>query len=149
MCLWFLPAVLESCGRLVGRISAKFRVNPSSWDRVMNKKRVHKGGAFIYAQNLILVNLILVNFFSCFVITRNRSDIYGRNLVEIDPTSLPQLSKQLRDQKNRQKTEKIEIQNFEKIREKLVYQGTCPANLSSEMRKSLKKITNLRPNPTS
>ena len=34
--------------------------------------------------------------------------------MEIDPTSLPHLSKQLRDQKNRQKTEQIEIQNFKK-----------------------------------
>ncbi len=68
----------------------------------------------IYAQNLILVNLILVNFFCFFVITRNHSDVYGRNLVEIDPTSLPQLSIQLRDQKNSKNTEKTEIQNFEK-----------------------------------
>ena len=30
---------LESCGRLVGAISTKFRPNPSSWDRVMTKKR--------------------------------------------------------------------------------------------------------------
>ena len=67
-----------------------------------------------YAQNLILVNLILVNLFSFLVITRNHSYIYGRNLVEIDPTSLPQLSKQLRDQNNSQNTEKIEIQNFKK-----------------------------------
>ena len=58
-----------------------------------------------YAQNLILVNSILVNFFRCLVITRNHTGIYGRNLVEIDPTSLPHLSKQLRDLKNRQKRE--------------------------------------------
>ena len=31
---------------------------------------------------------------SLFVITRNQSDIYGRNLVEMDPTSLPHLSAQ-------------------------------------------------------
>ena len=35
--------------------------------------------------------------------------------MEIDPTSLPHLSKQLRDQKNNQKPEKIEIQNFKKF----------------------------------
>ena len=66
-----------------------------------------------YAQTLILVNLILVNIFSFLVITRNRSDVYGRNLVEIDPTSLPQLSKQLRDQKNSQK-QKNSISKFRK-----------------------------------
>ena len=66
-----------------------------------------------YAQNWRLVNLILVNFFSVFfVITRDQSDVYGRNLVEIDPTSLPQLSKQLRDQNSSQKSEKHEIQRF-------------------------------------
>ena len=77
--------------------------------------KIAKHPNFSYAQNLILVNLILVNFFSFLVIARNHSDIYGRNLVEIDPTSLPQLSIQLRDQKNSKKTEKTEIQNFENI----------------------------------
>ena len=48
------------------------------------------------------------------VITRNQSDVYGRNLVEIDPTSLPQLSKQLRDLNHSQKHEKHDIQNFKK-----------------------------------
>ena len=49
------------------------------------------------------------------VITRNQSDAYGRNLVEIDPTSLPHLSKQLRDLDNSQKHEKHEIQNLRKM----------------------------------
>ena len=31
---------------------------------------------------------------------------FGRNLVEIDPRSLPELSKQLGDQNNKQKTKK-------------------------------------------
>ena len=48
------------------------------------------------------------------VITRNHEDVYGPDLVEIDPRSLPQLSKQLRDQNNSQKPEKTELQNFEK-----------------------------------
>ena len=34
--------------------------------------------------------------------------------MEIDPTSLPQLSKQLRDLNNNQKPGKNEIQNFKK-----------------------------------
>ena len=51
----------------------------------------------------------------CFlVITRNPEDVYGRKLVEMNPTGLPRLSKQLRDQNNSQKTEKTEIQNFKK-----------------------------------
>ena len=65
-----------------------------------------------YAHIEVLVIFLLVNFFSFLVIARNRSDVYGRNLVEIDPTSLPQLSIQLRDQKNIKKTEQTEIQNF-------------------------------------
>ena len=40
---------------------------------------------------------------------------YGRNLVEIDPTSLPHLSTQLRDLNNNKQIEKTEIQNFEKL----------------------------------
>ena len=55
------------------------------------------------------------------VITRSHEDVYGRNLVEIDPTSLPQLSKQLRDQKDSQKPEKNGIQNL-----KISIQKTSP-----------------------
>ena len=40
------------------------------------------------------------------VITRNHELGFGRKVVEMDRTSLPQLSKQLRDRKNSQKTEK-------------------------------------------
>ena len=50
----------------------------------------------LYAQNLILVNLILVNF--VFLgITRHRGSYEGRHLVEMNPTSLPELSKPSRD----------------------------------------------------
>ena len=45
-----------------------------------------------YAHIEVLVTSLLVKHFSFLVIARNRSDVYGRNLVEIDPTSLPQLS---------------------------------------------------------
>ena len=54
----------------------------------------------------VLVTFLLVKFFSFLVIARNHSDIYGRNLGEIDPTSLPQLSIQLRDQKTARKLKK-------------------------------------------
>ena len=40
---------------------------------------------------------------------------FGRNLVEIDPRSLPDLFKQLRDQNDRKKHKKNEIQNLEQI----------------------------------
>ena len=43
-CFWLLcwsPSCLESCGRLLGTISTKFRPNPSSWDRVMTKTTEH------------------------------------------------------------------------------------------------------------
>ena len=69
----------------------------------------------IYAHIEVLVTFLLVIFFGFLVITRSHEDVYGRNLVEIDPTSLPQLSKQLRDLKNSQKPEKNEIQNFKNI----------------------------------
>ena len=68
-----------------------------------------------YAQTLILVNLMLVKIFTQMVTTRKHEDVYGRNLVEMDPTSLPQLSSQLRDQTISQKHEKHEIQHFPKI----------------------------------
>ena len=64
-----------------------------------------------HGHTFILFN-VLEEF--CFlVITRNQSDVYGRNLVEIDPTSLPDLFKQLRDLNDSKKTEKNEIQNLE------------------------------------
>ena len=60
-------------------------------------------------RNVVFLKVSLTNpevFPGLFVITRNQSDVYGRNLVEIDPTSLRHLSKQLRDQSNSQKTRK-------------------------------------------
>ena len=50
--------------------------------------------------------------------------------MEIDPTSLPQLSKQLTDLKNMQKTEKSEIQNFKQI-EKSYFPRFRPIDISS------------------
>ena len=54
-------------------------------------------------------------FLNFLVIARNHSDVYGRHLMEIDPKSLPHLSKQLGDLKHRQKTETNETQNFKNI----------------------------------
>ena len=65
-------------------------------------------------KNQKIKNLIFPNF-SFFVITRNQSVVYGPDLVEIDPRSLPQLSKRLRDLNFSQKAEKTELQNLEKI----------------------------------
>ena len=62
-----------------------------------------------YARTLILVNCLLVNIFSFFVITRSHELGFGRNLVEIVPRSLPQLSKQLRDLNSIRKFKKLKI----------------------------------------
>ena len=67
-----------------------------------------------YAQILILVNLILVNKFSFLIITRHHELGFGRNLVEIHPTSLPDLPKQLRHLNNGQKTQILETICLEK-----------------------------------
>ena len=50
-----------------------------------------------YAQALILVNLILVNFFGFLVITRDHGSFEGRHSVDFFPTGLPDLSKPSRD----------------------------------------------------
>ena len=68
----------------------------------------------LYAHIKIVVAFLVVNFFGFLDIARTGSLGFGRHLVEIFPTSLPQLSKQLRDQNNSQKQWKNEIQNFEK-----------------------------------
>ena len=47
----------------------------------------------LYAQNLILITAILVNFFVFFVITRDHGSYDGRHYVETNPTDLPDLSK--------------------------------------------------------
>ena len=59
--------------------------------------------------------------------------------MEIDPTSLPQLSKQLRDQKNSQKTKNIDIKiskNVEKTPRVLAVERT-------KFWKALQKIAKL------
>ena len=52
-----------------------------------------------------VVTLIVVNFFSCFVITRPPALRIGRNLVQVDPMSLPELFQQLRTLYNSQEVE--------------------------------------------
>ena len=74
--------------------------------------------------------LVVVNFFGFLVIARTLSNVYGRNLVEIDPTSLPDLSKQLRDQNNNQKHKKHENQNVQKKIAKLKFKDSRHAQLS-------------------
>ena len=69
-----------------------------------------------YAQILILVNLILVKNFSFLIITRHHELGFGRNLVEIHPTSLPDLPKQLRHLNNSQKTKILETIFFRKTK---------------------------------
>ena len=49
------------------------------------------------------------------VITRSQDLGFVRNLVEMFPRGLPDLSKQLRDQNKRKKYKQNEIQNFEKL----------------------------------
>ena len=70
---------------------------------------------YFYAQTLILVNLMLVNICSFFVIVHSPVVGFGRNLVEIVPTSLPDLPKQLRAKITTKNKEKSEIQNFKKL----------------------------------
>ena len=58
----------------------------------------------VYAQTLILVNLIVVNFFGFLVIEKNPSERFWRKLGEILPTILPDLSKPKFLKSNRGKT---------------------------------------------
>ena len=67
-----------------------------------------------YAHIEVLVTFLLVNFFGFSVITRTPLLGFGRNLVEMNPTSPPDLSKQPRTLKNDEKTPKIEKENLRK-----------------------------------
>ena len=67
-----------------------------------------------YVQSLVLVTSLLVTNFSLLVITRSHEFGFARNLVEIHPTGLSDLSKQLRYLNRSQKTT-TEIQYFRKI----------------------------------
>ena len=58
----------------------------------------------IYAQTLIVVNLIVVNFFGFLVIEKNPSERFWRKLGEILPTVLPELSKPKLLKSNRGRT---------------------------------------------
>ena len=67
-----------------------------------------------YAQTLILVNFLLVNFFSFLIIARSHELRFGRNLVGIVPRSPPELFKPLRDLDNSQEVEKMNLHNVKK-----------------------------------
>ena len=70
--------VRETPGRNFHQVSSKSELGRPSYDR----KTKH---------------------FDFFVITRHHQDVYGRTFVDMNPTGLPHLSKQLRDQNNSQK----------------------------------------------
>ena len=59
---------------------------------------------------LIVVAFLVLNFCNVLIITRSHELGFARNLVEMNPTSPPELSKQLRDLRdlrNSQKTKQI------------------------------------------
>ena len=59
----------------------------------------------------MVVTLLVVNFFGLGVITRSQELGFGRNLVEMNPSTFPDLSKQPRALENDQKTKKNEKEN--------------------------------------
>ena len=66
-----------------------------------------------YAQTLILVTFLLVHsFFGIPVITRDHGSFEGRHLVEMNPTSLPELSKPSRDLLELRKTKILETKIY-------------------------------------
>ena len=68
---------------------------------------------YYYAQTLILVTCLLVNCFLGFsVISRDHGSFEGRHLVEMNPTSLPELSKPSRDLLELRKAKFVEAKIF-------------------------------------
>ena len=65
-----------------------------------------------YAQTLIVVALIVVNFFGFSVITRDHGGFEGCHLVEMNPTGLPELSKPSTDLLELRKTKILETKIF-------------------------------------
>ena len=66
----------------------------------------------LYARIEIVVASLVVTFSGFSVITRTPLLGFGRNLVEMNPTSPPDLSKQPRDLVDKQEIEKHEFENF-------------------------------------
>ena len=62
-----------------------------------------------YAQTSIVVAFLVFNIFSCWIITRSHEFGFGRNLVEILPTGLPELFLQPRDLDTSQEVENMKF----------------------------------------
>ncbi len=73
----------------------------------------------IYAQNVILVSFILVNFFSFLLIARDYGSYEGRHWVEMNPTDLLDLSKPTFLKSNRGKHQNLEVNIFALTRKNL------------------------------
>ena len=63
-------------------------------------------------QKHLFVDFLLVNFFGFLVITRDHGSFEGRHLVEMNPTSLPELSKPSRDLLELRKAKILETNIF-------------------------------------
>ena len=80
------------------------------------KKEITNCNSVYFAQTLLVVVFIVVNFGGFWVIARNPPDGFGQKLVQIVPTSLPELSKPPRDLLNLRKTKFFRRQNLETTR---------------------------------
>ena len=70
---------------------------------------------FLYAHIEVLVTFLLVKVFSILDITRSQDLRFGRNLVDMNPSSPPDLFNQLPDLNKSQKPPKNRKQNFQTI----------------------------------
>ena len=112
---------LESSGRLVGLISTYPDTFPTFWFRIMTPKalyRIYQNETNSFSQIFLTYTEENVPPLGFLVITRNPERFQVPGWVEMNPTSLPELFKPLKYQKNSRKTPKIGIKifkNFENV----------------------------------
>ena len=117
--LLFLPVILhpelfkklrETPGNNFHQVSYKSEPGCPSYDEKQKKVQIVLILTVLVLTVLVLTVLVLVKNLvkNPPLITRSQELRFGRNLVEIVPRSLPQLSKQLTARKNDQRTRKID-----------------------------------------
>ena len=96
-----LKKLRETPGNNFHQVSFKSEPGCPSYDPQNQTSDLKKQSRFVF-----------VMFCQFLVITRSQELGFARNLMEIDPRSLPDLFKQLRDQNNRQKQSKTSDKIF-------------------------------------
>ena len=108
--------------RKITGLTSKFDEN-EKWKKIENERKSKENLKYLYVSHFfdvahikVVVAFLVVNFFGFLIITRHHGVGQVPGVVEMNPTSFPELFKPSRDLRNLQKSKFLGVNIFRKIR---------------------------------